>query len=202
MSIGIKTLTTKIMIDIITNLASGRVLDMSDTYLTVPTRLVESQSDRFARRRWSNTSSGQHTVLFAQYFHGGMDHLNPPLTDGVAESHRFILYNGRGVASSTRNARNHIEDGADDIALVIRTLGLLQVDLLARYRRLPNAGGHPASSATCLGAPSPQNRPAWWLPEEGAQGPASWNLPPILGRQRKTSCIYSSVARRPAGLAF
>ncbi|VVN91253.1 hypothetical protein PS720_01887 [Pseudomonas fluorescens] len=78
---------------------------MSDTYLTVPTRLVESQSDRFARRRWSNTSSGQHTALFAQYFHGGMDHLNPLLTDGVAESRKFILYNGRGVASSARNAR-------------------------------------------------------------------------------------------------
>jgi hypothetical protein len=93
------------MIDIIKNLASGRVLDMSDTYLTVPTRLVESQSDRFARRRWSNTSSGQHTVLFAQYFHGGMDHLNPLLTDGVAESRKFILYNRRGVASSARNAR-------------------------------------------------------------------------------------------------
>lgn len=111
---------------------------MSDSYLTVLTCFVESEGERFAHLRGSNTSSGPYTALFAHYFRGGMDHLNSLLTDGLAESRKFILYNGRGVASSTHTAHNHIEDRADDIALVISMLGLLQVDLLAR-----NTGGFP-----------------------------------------------------------
>ena len=52
------------------------------------------------------------------------------MTDALAEGREVILFNGRGIASSTGKPRNRIEDLADDIALVIGAMGLSQVDLL------------------------------------------------------------------------
>ena len=101
---------------------------MSDTHLTAPTRFVEVDGDRFAYRRWGKTSGVP--LLFVQHFRGGMDHWDPLLTDGLAEGREVILYNGRGIASSSGTPRNRMEEMADDIALVIRALGLPQVDLL------------------------------------------------------------------------
>jgi pimeloyl-ACP methyl ester carboxylesterase len=118
------------MIDIIKPTYLGRLPKMSDTHLTAPTRFVEVDGDKFAYRRWGNTSSGQPPLFFVQHFRGGMDHWDPLLTDGLAAGREVILYNGRGIASSTGTPRNRIEDMADDIALVIRALGLSQVDLL------------------------------------------------------------------------
>ena len=102
----------------------------SDAHLTAPTRYIEVNDAKFAYRRWGNASSGQPPLLFVQHFRGGMDHWDPLLTDGLAAGREVILYNGRGIASSTGTPRNRIEDMADDIALVIRALGLSQVDLL------------------------------------------------------------------------
>ncbi|WP_059410754.1 alpha/beta fold hydrolase [Cupriavidus basilensis] len=103
---------------------------MTDTHLTAPTRFIEADGDRFAYRRWGNAASGQPPLFFVQHFRGGLDHWDPLLTDGLAEGREVILFNGRGIASSTGTPRNRIEDLADDIALVIRALGLLQVDVL------------------------------------------------------------------------
>ena len=116
--------------DIIKRTQLAKALDMSDTHLTSPTRFIEVDGDKFAYRRWGNTSSGQPPVFFVQHYRGGLDHWDPLLTDGLAAGREVILYNGRGIASSTGTPRNRIEDMADDIALVIQALGLPQVDLL------------------------------------------------------------------------
>ena len=107
-------------IDIIKPTYLGRLPKMSDTHLTAPTRFVEVDGDKFAYRRWGNTSSGQPPLFFVQHFRGGLDHWDPLLTNGLAAGREVILYNGRGIASSTGTPRNRIEDMADDIALVIR----------------------------------------------------------------------------------
>ncbi|EHP40992.1 alpha/beta hydrolase fold family protein [Cupriavidus basilensis OR16] len=101
---------------------------MSDTHLNAPTRFIEVDGDRFTYRRWGKPSGAP--LFFVQHFRGGLDHWDPLLTDGLAEGREVILFNGRGVASSTGTPRNRIEEMADDIALVIRALGLSQVDLL------------------------------------------------------------------------
>ena len=103
---------------------------MSDTHLTAPTRFIEVDGDRFAYRRWGNTQSGQPPLFFVPHFRAGLDHWDPLLTDSLAEGREVILFNGRGIASSTGAPRNRIEDMADDIALAIRALGLSKVDLL------------------------------------------------------------------------
>ena len=103
---------------------------MTDTHLTAPTRFVELNGDRFAYRRWGNIATDQPPLFFLQHFRGGMDHWDPLMTDGLAAGREVILFNGRGVASSTGTPRNRIEDMADDAAAVIRALGLRQVDVL------------------------------------------------------------------------
>jgi pimeloyl-ACP methyl ester carboxylesterase len=101
---------------------------MTATHLTAPTRFIEVDGDRFAYRRWGKPSGVP--LFFVPHFRGGMDHWDPLLTDGLAEGREVILFNGRGIASSSGTPRNRIEDLADDIAAVIRALGLPQVDLL------------------------------------------------------------------------
>ncbi|MEO6353452.1 MAG: alpha/beta hydrolase [Burkholderiaceae bacterium] len=101
---------------------------MTDTHLTAPTRFIEVDGDRFAYRRWGKPSGVP--LFFVQHFRGGLDHWDPLVTDNMAKDREVILFNGRGVASSTGTPRNRIEDMADDIAAVIRALGLSQVDLL------------------------------------------------------------------------
>ncbi len=103
---------------------------MTATHLTVRTQFIDVDGDRFAYRRWGNASTDQPPLFFLQHFRGGMDHWDPLMTDGLAESREVILYNGRGVASSSGEPRRRIEDMADDAAAVIRALGLSKVDVL------------------------------------------------------------------------
>ena len=101
---------------------------MTDTHLTALTRFIEVDGDRFAYRRWGKPTDVP--LFFVQHFRGGMDHWDPLLTDGLAEGREVILFNGRGIASSSGTPRDRMEGMADDIAAVIRALGLAQVDLI------------------------------------------------------------------------
>ena len=103
---------------------------MTVTHLTAPTQFIKVDGDSFAYRRWGNTQSGQPPLFFLQHFRGGMDHWDPLLTDGLAAGREVILYNGRGIASSSGKPRTRIEHMADDASAVIRALGLTQVDVL------------------------------------------------------------------------
>lgn len=98
------------------------------THLTAATRFIDVDGDRFAYRRWGKPSGVP--LFFVGHFRAGMDHWDPLLTDGLAQGREVILFNGRGIASSSGTPRNRMEDMADDIALVIQALGLPQVDLL------------------------------------------------------------------------
>lgn len=101
---------------------------MSVSHLTAPTQFIEVDGVRYAYRRWGK--KGTTPLMFIQHFRGGMDHWDPLMTDGLAQGREVILYNGRGIASSTGTPRNRFEDMADDIASVIRALGLKTVDLV------------------------------------------------------------------------
>src|SRR6478672_4947742 len=120
---------------------------MSDTHATAPTRYIEVDGDRFAYRRWGKPSGVP--IFLVQHLRGGMDHWDPLLTDGLAEGREVILFNGRGISSASGTPRNRMEDMADDIAAVIRALGL-EHDRPARLltRRLPGAGSHAAPSCS------------------------------------------------------
>ena len=103
---------------------------MTDTHFTAPTRFVEINGDTFAYRRWGNNTTDQPPLFFLQHFRGGMDNWDPLMTDGLAAGREVILYNGRGIASSSGKPRTRIEHMADDAAAVIRVLGVRKVDVL------------------------------------------------------------------------
>lgn len=116
---------------------------MSHTHATAPTRFVEVNREHFAYRRWGNAATNQPPLFFLQHFRGGMDHWDPLMTDGLAAGREVILFNGRGVASSSGKPRTRIEHMADDAAAVIRALGLQQVDVLGF-----SLGGYQAQDLT------------------------------------------------------
>lgn len=103
---------------------------MTDTHLSAPTRFIQLAGERFAYRRWGNTGTDQPPLLLLQHFRGGMDHWDPLLTDGLAKEREVILFNGRGVASSSGQPRRRIEDMADDAAAFVTALGLEKIDVL------------------------------------------------------------------------
>lgn len=103
---------------------------MNHNHNNAPTRFVEVDGATFAYRRFGNSTTGQPPLFFLQHFRGGMDHWDPLMTDGLAAGREVILYNGRGVASSSGVPRTRIEHMADDAAAVIRAIGLEQVDVL------------------------------------------------------------------------
>lgn len=58
------------------------------THLTVPTRFVEVNGDRFAYRRLGNTATNEPPLLFLQHYRGGMDHWPLLMTDGLSTGAR------------------------------------------------------------------------------------------------------------------
>lgn len=80
---------------------------MTDTRLTAPTRILDVDGARLAYRRWGNADSAQPPLLLLLQPHvrGGMDHWDRLITDGLAGGREVILYNSRGVASSTFRTR-------------------------------------------------------------------------------------------------
>jgi pimeloyl-ACP methyl ester carboxylesterase len=101
---------------------------MTISHVTAPTQFVEVDGIRYAYRRWGK--KGTTPLFFLQHFRGGMDHWDPLMTDGLAEGREVILFNGRGVASSSGVPRKRIEDMADDAASVIRALNIKKVDVV------------------------------------------------------------------------
>ena len=57
---------------------------MSQTHNTAPTCFVEAEGEKFAYRRWGNSSTGQPPLFLLQHFRGGMDNWDPLMTDGLA----------------------------------------------------------------------------------------------------------------------
>lgn len=101
---------------------------MSDSHVTAPTQFIEVDGINYAYRRWGKKNSIP--LVFIIHYRGGMDHWDPIMTDGLAEGREVILIDGRGVASSSGIPRNRAEDMADDIASVVRALGIPKIDVV------------------------------------------------------------------------
>jgi len=100
----------------------------ADTHVTAPTRFVEANGIRYAYRRFGAETGTP--LLFLQHFRGGMDHWDSLVTDGLAKGRPVILFNNAGVASSSGETPNTIEEMADHAAVFVKALGLSQVDAL------------------------------------------------------------------------
>ena len=98
------------------------------THQTVPTQFVQAKDIRFAYRRFGKP--GGVPLVLNQHFTGTMDHWDPAVTDGLAESREVILFDNAGVSSSSGDVPTTFEEmGANAIAF-IKALGLKKVDIL------------------------------------------------------------------------
>ena len=98
------------------------------THQTAPTQYVEANGIRFAYRRFGNPQGVP--LVMNIHFTGTMDHWDPAVTDGLAQTREVILFNNAGISSSSGTVPESIEEMAANAAAFIDALGLKQVDVL------------------------------------------------------------------------
>ena len=98
------------------------------THQTAPTQFVEAGGIRFAYRRFGNPNGVP--LVMNIHFTGTMDHWDPAVTDGLAQSREVILFNNAGISSSSGTVPESIEEMAANAGAFIAALGLSRVDVL------------------------------------------------------------------------
>jgi len=100
------------------------------THDTAPTQFAEAGGTRFAYRCFGNPDTARTPVVFFQHFIGNLDDHDPAITDGFAADREVILFNNTGVASTSGEVPDTIEQMATDAATFIDALDLKTTDLL------------------------------------------------------------------------
>src|SRR6185295_11673852 len=100
----------------------------NDTHLAAPTLFIQANAVRYAFRRFGSQSGTP--LVFLQHFRGGLDNWDPHVTDGLAQGRPVILFNNAGVASSSGETPQTIDEMSDHVAAFLEALGLRLVDVL------------------------------------------------------------------------
>jgi pimeloyl-ACP methyl ester carboxylesterase len=98
------------------------------SHQTAPTKFVEVDGARLAYRRFGKP--GGVPLVFLQHFVGNLDNWDPKVIDGFAHDREVILFDNAGVASSTGEVPNNIEDMAKYASGLLQALGVKKADLL------------------------------------------------------------------------
>lgn len=100
----------------------------SHTHETVPTTFLNVKGTNFAYRAFGKDTGIP--IVFLQHFTGTMDNWDPAVTNKLAEKHPVILFDNKGVGSSTGKTPESIAEMANDTLDFINALGYKKVDLL------------------------------------------------------------------------
>ncbi|AZG43809.1 alpha/beta fold hydrolase [Gordonia insulae] len=92
-----------------------------------PNQSIDVKGVRFVYRELGPTSGVP--VVFLHHFTATLDDWDPRVIDGVAEKHRVIAFDNRGVGGSGSKVPGSIDEMAADAIAFIRALGLNKVDL-------------------------------------------------------------------------
>jgi pimeloyl-ACP methyl ester carboxylesterase len=95
---------------------------------TAQTELLDLGDCSFAFRRLG-PPDGTPLVLM-QHFTGTMDSWDPSVVNALAKTRPVIVFNNRGVSTSSGQTPDTVEQMASDAEIFIRKLGLSHVDLL------------------------------------------------------------------------
>lgn len=102
---------------------------MTDTTLTATTQFVEAADGvRYAYRRFGKV--GATPLMLLPRFRGDMETWDPALLDVWAREREIILFNNRGVASTSGVTPSTIAEMARDVIVFCEALGLKTIDLL------------------------------------------------------------------------
>ena len=99
-----------------------------ETHETAPTRYVEANGVRFAYRQFGRGKGLP--LLFCQHFTGTMGNWDPIITNTLAQDREVILFDNRGVASSSGQTPDSVQAMATDALAFVDALGLKRIDLL------------------------------------------------------------------------
>jgi pimeloyl-ACP methyl ester carboxylesterase len=99
------------------------------SYKTAQTRTITAGGVDYAYRELGQKTGTP--VIFFTHLAANLDNWDPRVVDGIAEKHRVITFDNRGVGASTGTVPDTIEAMAKDAVTFIRALGFDQVDVLA-----------------------------------------------------------------------
>jgi pimeloyl-ACP methyl ester carboxylesterase len=98
------------------------------SYQDAPTRTITVGGVNFAYRQLGPATGVP--VIFLTHLAAVLDNWDPRVVDGIAEHHRVLTFDNRGVGASAGTTPDTIAAMATDAVTFIRALGLDQVDLL------------------------------------------------------------------------
>lgn len=99
-----------------------------DYHQIAKTQFVEAGGIKYAYRILGN-QAGTPLVLLAS-LGSSMDDWDPAITNGLAQKHKVVLFDNRGVGSSTGQAPATIAGMATDAVAFIKAMGFTKVDLM------------------------------------------------------------------------
>ena len=95
---------------------------------TAPTEFVKSNGIQIAYRRFGKR--GGRPLVFLQYLTAGLDDWDPLVTNGLALDHDVVLVNNVGVASSSGETPNTIDQMAKDTSGFCDAMGFKEIDVV------------------------------------------------------------------------
>ncbi|WP_228427519.1 alpha/beta fold hydrolase [Chryseobacterium gambrini] len=98
------------------------------TYATVPTQFVEANGIKFAYRAYGK--EGGIPVIYLNHLTSNLDNCDPRIMDAIAAKRKIIVFDYRGVGTSTGKQGESIADMAKDGIAFIHALGYNQVDII------------------------------------------------------------------------
>ena len=102
--------------------------DVGTSYQDAPTRTITAGGVSFAYRELGPATGVP--VIFLTHLAAVLDNWDPRVVNGIAEHHRVLTFDNRGVGASAGTTPDTIAAMATDAVTFIRALGLDQVDLL------------------------------------------------------------------------
>jgi pimeloyl-ACP methyl ester carboxylesterase len=98
------------------------------THQTVPTQFVESNSIRYAYRRFGKPAGTP--LLFLEYFNSNMDGWDPAVTNRLAADHEVILFDNAGVGASGGETPSTVVEMTEDCVAFCGALGLKAIHVV------------------------------------------------------------------------
>ena len=95
---------------------------------TAPTEFVKSNGIQIAYRRFGKR--GGRPLVFLQYLTAGLDDWDPLVTNGLALDHDVVLVNNSGVASSSGETPNTIDQMAKDASGFCDAMGFKEIEVV------------------------------------------------------------------------
>ena len=97
------------------------------TWKDTPTQTINADGVEFAYRQLGPDTGVP--VVFLTHLAAVLDNWDPRVVDGIAATHRVIIFDNRGVGTSSGSTPRTIQEMASDAVTFIGALGLEQVDL-------------------------------------------------------------------------